>query len=59
MMYVGQASRRKQDTTQYIKVQEKHNGVNPRINDRFIFDYRMESSQDLYTITDPKTAGYS
>jgi hypothetical protein len=25
----------------------------------FIFDYRTVSSQDLYTLTDPNTAGYS
>ena len=29
------------------------------LNYSFISDYRMESSQDLYTITDPNTAGYS
>ena len=29
------------------------------LNDRFIFDYRIETSQDLYTITHPNTAGYS
>ena len=59
-LYIGQANRRKQYTTQHIKIEKKHkNWVNPRINDRFLLDYRAGSSQDLYTIMDWKTAGYN
>jgi hypothetical protein len=60
MICIEQVKRCKCDTTQHIKIEERHkNWLNPRINDRFIFDYRMGSSQDLYTIMDPKTAGYT